>query len=74
MSSQPQQGFDYADYFAQISVLGDLLRDGSERSWLTTIPADPERKQFVVWLGCNVLDCAIRTKAPSRLTVSGLRW
>ena len=55
MSCQPRQGFDYAEYFAQISVLGDLLRDGSERSWLTTIPADPERKQFVVWLGCNVL-------------------
>jgi Fe-S oxidoreductase len=47
--------FDYADYFAQISVLGDLLRDRSERAWLTSMPAEPERKQFVVWLGCNVL-------------------
>jgi Fe-S oxidoreductase len=55
MSTQPRQGFDYADYFAQISVLGDLLRDRPERVWLTTMPADPEPKQFVVWLGCNVL-------------------
>ncbi len=47
--------FDYADYFAQISVLGDLLRDRPERAWLTTIPRDPEPKQFVIWLGCNVL-------------------
>ena len=52
-----QQGFDfdYADYFAQISVLGDLLRDRPERAWLTTMPRDPEPKQYVVWLGCNVL-------------------
>ena len=48
-------GFDYADYFAQISVLGDLLRDRSDRAWLTSMPRDAVRKQFVVWLGCNVL-------------------
>jgi cysteine-rich protein len=47
--------FSYADYFAQISLLGDLLLDGPERPWLTAIPQDPERKQYVVWLGCNVL-------------------
>jgi Fe-S oxidoreductase len=52
MSAQP---FSYADYFGQISLLGDLLLDGRERPWLTAIPAEPERKQFVVWLGCNVL-------------------
>jgi Fe-S oxidoreductase len=51
----PETPFDYADYFAQISVLGDLLRDRSDRSWLTSMPADPEQAQFVVWLGCNVL-------------------
>jgi Fe-S oxidoreductase len=49
------QPFNYADYFSQISVLGDLLLDGRERPWLSTIPADAERKQYVVWLGCNVL-------------------
>ena len=47
--------FRYADYFGQISLLGDLLLDGTERPWLTSIPAEPERKQYVVWLGCNVL-------------------
>lgn len=47
--------FDYAGYFGQINVLGDLLRDGVERPWLTSMPESPERKQFVVWLGCNVL-------------------
>jgi Fe-S oxidoreductase len=50
-----EQAFNYADYFAQISVLGDLLRDGSKRVWLTTLPREPEPTQFVVWLGCNVL-------------------
>jgi hypothetical protein len=49
------QPFSYADYFGQISLLGDLLLDGRERPWLSTIPAAPERKQYVVWLGCNVL-------------------
>jgi Fe-S oxidoreductase len=47
--------FSYADYFGQISLLGDLLLDAGERPWLSTIPAEPERKQYVVWLGCNVL-------------------
>jgi Fe-S oxidoreductase len=47
--------FDYADYFAQISILGDLLRDNPERVWLAAMPARPEPAAFVVWLGCNVL-------------------
>jgi Fe-S oxidoreductase len=47
--------FSYADYFGQISLLGDLLLDGAERPWLTSIPEQPDRKQYVVWLGCNVL-------------------
>lgn len=49
--------FNYADYFAQISVLGDLLRDGQtdERPWLTSMPAESSPAQYVVWLGCNVL-------------------
>ncbi len=51
----PGTEFDYAEYFAQISVLGDLLRDGSQRPWLTAVPANPEPAQYVVWLGCNVL-------------------
>jgi Fe-S oxidoreductase len=49
------QPFSYADYFGQISLLGDLLLDGRERPWLTTIPPEVEHKQYVVWLGCNVL-------------------
>ena len=51
------ESFNYADYFAQISVLGDLLRDSksTERPWLTSMPAEPQPAQFVVWLGCNVL-------------------
>ena len=47
--------FSYGEYFGQISILGDLLLDGRERPWLTAMPAQPERKQYVVWLGCNVL-------------------
>ena len=47
--------FNYADYFAQISILGDLLRDRSDRPWLTSMPAEPGRAEHVVWLGCNVL-------------------
>ncbi len=53
MAEEPK--FDYADYFAQISVLGDLLRDGAERPWLTVVPARPKPARYVVWLGCNVL-------------------
>ena len=49
------QPFSYADYFGQISLLGDLLLDGPERPWLSTIPAEPDPKRYVVWLGCNVL-------------------
>ena len=49
------QPFSYADYFGQISLLGDLLLDGAERPWLSTIPAQPQQRQYVVWLGCNVL-------------------
>jgi hypothetical protein len=55
VATEAQAAFDYADYFAPISVLGDLLRDRSDRPWLTTMPADPKPAQFVVWLGCNVL-------------------
>ncbi|HEY1294848.1 MAG TPA: (Fe-S)-binding protein [Chloroflexota bacterium] len=47
--------FSYADYFGQISLLGDLLLDGRERPWLSAMPARAERTQYVVWLGCNVL-------------------
>jgi hypothetical protein len=54
-NSASTQSFNYAEYFGQISLLGDLLLDGRERPWLTTIPEDPGRKQYVVWLGCNVL-------------------
>ncbi len=42
------QPFSYADYFGQISLLGDLLLDGRERPWLTTIPDQPESTQYVV--------------------------
>jgi Fe-S oxidoreductase len=49
------ESFNYADYFAQISVLGDLMRDNPRRPWLTSMPSEPERAQYVVWLGCNVL-------------------
>src|SRR5262249_824246 len=47
--------FSYADYFGQISILGDLLLDGPTPPRLTSIPQQPERPQYVVWLGCNVL-------------------
>ncbi len=50
-----ERSFDYADYFHQISVLGDLLLDGPDRPWLTVLPEQPQRSQYVVWLGCNVL-------------------
>jgi Fe-S oxidoreductase len=55
MPKQTQGEFDYAEYFGQISVLGDLLRDRPDRPWLTTMPSEPEQRQYVVWLGCNVL-------------------
>ncbi|HLZ26271.1 MAG TPA: hypothetical protein VKV73_03025 [Chloroflexota bacterium] len=47
--------FSYADYFGQLSLLGDLRLDGREQPRLSTILAQAERKQYVVWLGCNVL-------------------
>jgi hypothetical protein len=55
VSHQPEAPFNYADYFGQISVLGDLLLDGPQRPWLSALPQRPEPTQFVVWLGCNVL-------------------
>jgi Fe-S oxidoreductase len=55
MTGQPETPFNYADYFGQINVLGDLLRDRPQRSWLSALPANPTPKQYVVWLGCNVL-------------------
>src|SRR5579859_4256695 len=55
VSTESEPTFNYADYFGQISVLGDLLLDGPERPWLTSMPPQPRPTDFVVWLGCNVL-------------------
>jgi hypothetical protein len=47
--------FSYAEHFGNIRVLGELLRDASNRAWLTSVPRDPAAHQYVVWLGCNVI-------------------
>jgi hypothetical protein len=55
--SSMQQGFDidYADYFAKSWCSAICCANRPQRVWLTTLPRDPEPKQYVVWRGCNVL-------------------
>ncbi|MGH2358731.1 MAG: heterodisulfide reductase-related iron-sulfur binding cluster, partial [Candidatus Limnocylindria bacterium] len=49
-------GFDYARYFGEIKLTHDLTTTPEERRWKLTPPeAKPERKEIVLYLGCNVL-------------------
>lgn len=52
------QPYDYAGHFAQVRTMADLMRDPDEQAWTSTMPAQPEHHQFVVWLGCNVIRTA----------------
>ena len=48
-------GFSYRDYFSQANVLAALQLMPAEIPWLTIVPADPEPRDTVLFLGCNAL-------------------
>jgi len=49
-------GYDYAKYFGEIALTHDLTTRPEERTWrLVPPPREPERRRFVLYLGCNVL-------------------
>jgi hypothetical protein len=54
-AAQPQP---LSEYFGNIRVLGELLRDNVDRPWLTTMPNEAPHHQYVVWLGCNMVRTA----------------
>ncbi|MCZ6552798.1 MAG: (Fe-S)-binding protein [SAR324 cluster bacterium] len=47
--------FDYRKHFGEIQPLADALREGEERCWQSATGRDPEPRDYVLWLGCNVL-------------------
>ena len=49
-------GFDYAKYFGDIRLTHDLTTRAEERTWRLAPPEPaPERRDIVLYLGCNVL-------------------
>ena len=47
--------YDYKRYFDDIAITRDLLNMPGETAWrLTPPPAEGERHQIVLYLGCNV--------------------
>src|SRR5499425_1896477 len=48
-------GYDYKRHFEEIAITRDLLNMPGETAWrLTAPPAEGERHQIVLYLGCNV--------------------
>jgi Fe-S oxidoreductase len=49
-------GFDYAQYFGEMTTLHQLTTRPAERTWrLAPPPREGERHKIVLYLGCNVL-------------------
>ncbi len=49
-------GFDYGKYFGDIRLTHDLTTRPEERTWRLAAPeAEPEPREIVLYLGCNVL-------------------
>ncbi len=47
--------FDYDKYFGVIPPLADALREGEERCWSDGTERDKPHRDYVLYLGCNVL-------------------
>ncbi len=47
--------FDYGGYFGEIEPLADALREEDRRVWRSAAGKNPERHEYVLSLGCNVL-------------------
>jgi hypothetical protein len=48
--------YDYGRYFGEITLTHDLMSRPEERRWQLGAPGrQPERHQYVLYLGCNVL-------------------
>lgn len=47
--------FPYQEYFGEIPVLADLLRDSDQRVWLTSTPSGARSTDILMYLGCNIL-------------------
>jgi Fe-S oxidoreductase len=48
------KSFDYAVHFGNFRTIAELLRDPEQRTWLTSMPREPEHHKYVVWLGCSI--------------------
>ncbi len=48
-------GFDYGAFFGPILPLADALRGGDTRCWGEGAEKDKARRDYVLYLGCNVL-------------------
>lgn len=57
-AAAPGQPQPLSEYFCNIRVLGELLRDDVDRPWLTSMPKEAPHHQYVVWLGCNMVRTA----------------
>ena len=49
------ENFSYKQYFAQSDILAALQLMPEEILWLTTVPAEPDSCDAVLFLGCNAL-------------------
>ena len=47
--------FDFQKYFGEIIPRADAARENEERPWQMAVPRNPEPREFVLYLGCNVL-------------------
>ncbi|MBI3089587.1 MAG: (Fe-S)-binding protein [Candidatus Tectomicrobia bacterium] len=52
---QPQSQFPYRQFFRTIDLLADLQAPKQERPWLDRVPEEVEEKEYLLYLGCNVL-------------------
>jgi Fe-S oxidoreductase len=47
--------FSYGKYFRTINLLADLQAPKAEQPWITHVPPEVEDREYVLYLGCNVL-------------------
>jgi Fe-S oxidoreductase len=53
--AESRRSFPYAAYFRDVNLAPQLLMAPEEIPWLTSIPADPEPRDTVLYLGCQAL-------------------
>ena len=50
-----QSQFPYAQFFPAIDLLADLQLPKSKQPWIGRVPHEVEEREYVSYLGCNVL-------------------